>query len=272
MLGGWWREPFWWQRHREGNSELTRSAFSANQETDLSPPTPSPPNIKPGGRQKFPRTRSTVWTSHHRHQAAASTPPIFSRNHRSIHERTRIVYTCIRGSNRLKSSGLEIVCISRILIPGVILDAPVERPSLRLHATGSFIPWWTRRPQRLPSCEDIPLSFDEIGEGRPTNLSAFERLVLTRARRVVQPRRQAQDCEVSKIYPYPPVGRVSIQMPWWPSKAHLGPSRRYPSFLPPVRSSLHLVSRPFRATVRENIQKHDRAEKGDLEDARHEGI
>ena len=58
------------------------------------------------------------------------------------------------------------------------MAAPVERPSLRLHATGSFTPWWTRRPQRLPSREDIPLLFDEIGEGCPMNLSVFERLVL----------------------------------------------------------------------------------------------
>ena len=41
------------------------------------------------------------------------------------------------------------------------------------------------------------------------------------------------------------------------SRAHAGPSRRYLSFPPPVRSSLHLASRPFHATVRENIQNHD---------------
>ena len=88
--------------------------------------------------------------------------------------------TRIRGSNRLTSSRLEIIWISRILIPGVILAAPVERPSLRLRTTVSFTLWWIRRPPSLPSRESIPLSFDEIGEGGPTNLSAFnERLVLT---------------------------------------------------------------------------------------------
>ena len=46
----------------------------------------------------------------------------------------------------------------------------------------SFTPWWIRRSPRLPSREGIPLSFDEIGECGPTNISAFnehERPVLT---------------------------------------------------------------------------------------------